>query len=71
MQQAGIDISKLSEKMQSGEINVTQETIRAMMDLNRVCPNSEIWRAAPGDGSLLQRAANESRENLTKILSSL
>ena len=71
--QIGVEPGDLQEKMQSGDITITQDTMRALEQLRRdgAQPKSEVWATDPRTGSMLGGAARESQQLLSNVIKNM
>lgn len=72
LERAGIDIKALQARAEAGELSISPEAYSAMRTLvHDASPHSMIWEQTPGNGSTLQRAAGEIRDQFINIMRSL
>jgi hypothetical protein len=70
LKRAGINLSELGERFQSGEVAVDEDQIAQMRQLMKEAhfKGSSIWDTQPGGRSALQQVADQKRLELTNIL---
>jgi|GEM_PF-2069589 len=71
--QRGVDLRSLHTRLSKGEVTISEAQIADMKRLSAEAHfrGSNIWNTQPGNQSMLQRAANEKRDQLLGIIKEL